>query len=153
MYRKSVITVWVVAFCTQAMGMSFVGGLLQYSDYESSIPCTSETEKSCQSVKGSLGYALDQASQAGLEISRVVEKPGVSQQDPQVFVSTQKYGVCRVALKNEEKLGPMGFICKGAGLKSKNSQKLDRVFSLTKNENEQYALEDVTQSAKLGSEL
>lgn len=153
MIHLGILVLSMLVGFTQAQGMSFFGGIIQYTEYESSLPCKTDNKSPCQSVRGALGFALDNASQAGLMISNVVEKPGVNTASPQVFLTTEKYGTCRVETTSQATLGPLGFSCSSLGLINNSLVKIDRLFSLTTRDDQQFALQDVTQASKLKREL
>lgn len=131
-------------------GMDLYGGLTELFSYESSIPCES-SDSSCDATNGVMGYALDQASLAGLEISNIEEK-STDKKNPEVFIVSKNYGVCRVETKNLQQLGTLGFLCSSVAQQSKTFKKVDRILSLTKKD-DSYALLDLTNNTKIKGSL
>ena len=123
--------------------MDLYGGLTEYFTYESSLPCESK-KSSCNATNGVLGYALDQANQAGLDISNVRE----TNSNDEVYIVSKTYGLCKVETKDLQNLGTLGFLCSS----TKQSNKVDRVLSLTKDENK-YALLDLTNNRQIKGDL
>ena len=120
---------------------SIFGGLEQYVNYRSSLPCEVTPKSSCIASRGLMGYALDTASQAGLNISKLIVK--TEKKKPQVFAKTTAYGICLVKTNSLPQLGAISFLCSSKGIKGGQLQQVDQVLSLVKNENGEFKIENV----------
>lgn len=144
---RIVVALFLSVLVFDAKATDLFGTLGDFSQYESELPCESES-KSCPSTNGLMGKALDTASEAGLAISKIIESP----KDAKVFVETKTYGTCMVATNSDGQLGPMGFICSSKGHNKKGLLKIDRVLSLQK-QGERFLIADFTDKAKLKGSL
>ena len=113
---------------------------------EPRLPCESKKEV-CEATSGVLGFALDQADQAGLKISNVLENKA-QKMGPQVYVLSQIYGLCKVETENLQQLGTLGFLCSLSAKNAKDIKKVDKVLTLTKKE-DSYSLVDITKNTTI----
>ncbi len=115
---------------------SFLGGLTELANYQSALPC--QSLNTCWANKGIMGYAIDRASDAGLD----AESISVENKDTEIFVISKRYGRCLIDTNEAQGKGEFTFHC----LLENKSKK---TFSL-KNENGKLALIEKLSNKKKG---
>ena len=142
--RKNLLIIFVVLFASKAYGFALFNDLFEgfqdSSEYQSSLPCIADQQKTCSAVHGALGKALDTASEIGLRIQSIIIK-SEGKNDNALFVETEKVGTCYVNPNNKTGLK---FTCSSNGLVNTRLANIDRIIVLQKDENNQFALQDIT---------
>ncbi len=137
-----------------SFGTDMFGSLIEFVNYKSALPCQKpKSLKECIATQGLLGKALDTASEVGLEISQVIEETAAAPQSPsKIYVQSKTYGTCLIETNNLEQLGALGFLCSSLGKVGNKISKVDRVLSLTY-ENNKHTLSDLTKERALKGTL
>lgn len=126
----------------------FFGGLTEFINYESTLPCEAKSKKKCFATNGLMGLTLDTASGAGLDISSVLIK-----ENKNIFVKTKKHGTCLVDVKSKMADGPVAFRCSSKGIINGKLKSVDKIFTLNKKSDKNFQLQDVTSSQKVSEKL